>query len=844
MLTAPTCRQIWRLCIATLLSFCISSPAHASVHLFETASFLGEDADDELITSCSHLGDVNGDGYDDFLFGAPHHEEGATAYAGKAYLVFGRETGWSLDVSAEWADASFLGRSYDWLGLVVPSSGGDLDGDNLNDIVFGAPIADIWNDEGRVYLFFGKTAGWQPDTWVWDADASFVGHWTNEHAGWAVSIGDVDGSGIDDLLIGAIRTPERGAVYVVSGRQSGWGTDVSVNTADAVFVGENPGDMAYRVSSGGDANGDGVEDLLVGADANAYNGVYAGKTYWIPGVQGGWPVDDHLGHAHLAPGSFYGEQSYNYSGRSSAFVEDVNGDGLDDIVIGAPGNDDAGASAGKAYLIFGRTSGWPQNQNLVYADASFIGEDPDDLAGHFVAGLGDVNGDGLGDLAVSSTGSLFTTTEAGRTYVILGSHSGWTTNLWLGAADGAFSGEAIGDHAGNGIGSAGDMNGDGLSDLLLSAPGNSQSAEEAGKVYLVLGGDCFGDADGDEYGTCDDCDDSNPTIYPGAPEQCNGVDDDCDGVTTDEDIDEDGDGFTPCEGDCNDLNEWGYPGAPELCNGLDDDCDGVSWDELADEDGDGFSICDDDCDDTDAFLTPEDADGDGYSSCTGDCDDTDPMVNSHAPEICNDVDDDCDGATTDEDIDEDGDGFTPCEGDCDDTNLWIHTGATEICSGADTNCDGLIDNIDEDGDGHSACLDDCDDTEDSVYGGAAEVCDGLDNDCDGIVSYDELDHDQDGFRPCNGDCDDFFGSVYPGHPEWCTDNLDNDCDGLVDLEDEDCIESDDDSAEDDDTADDDTSTDEPDPADDCQCRVTGRRTVATDVAVLLTFVWFLRRWGR
>jgi len=350
------------------------------------------------------------------------------------------------------------------------------------------------------------------------------------------------------------------------------------------------------------------------------------------------------------------------------------------------------------------------------------------------------------------------------------------------------------------------------------------------------------DADGDSYGNASfpvvacaapdgyvadgtDCNDASVFVHPGAAEQCNHLDDDCD-ADVDEGLatlewypDADGDGYgdttsipvedclvlpgyVPDDSDCNDLHPAINPDADEACDGVDNDCDGAI------DEGDAV----------DGHTWYEDADGDGHGdpgsvteACTpppgfvgndDDCDDSDGDVNPDQDEICNGIDDDCDGVADGPGADDaeawypdgDGDGYgaegAPPEiscvappghvalpGDCDDGDPDIHPGADEICNGIDDDCDPSTDEAaDDDGDGWSACDGDCDDGEVAIYPGAEEICDGLDNDCDPSTDED-ADTDGDVFTICDGDCDDADPDVNPAHPEIC-DGLDNDCSGL------------------------------------------------------------------
>jgi len=337
----------------------------------------------------------------------------------------------------------------------------------------------------------------------------------------------------------------------------------------------------------------------------------------------------------------------------------------------------------------------------------------------------------------------------------------------------------------------------------------------------------YADGDGDGYGDPDttaasceapseawvlvtgDCDDGDADTHEGGTEVCGGADEDCDGLTDDDDPtvsdpstwaqDYDGDGYggtvtvEACEApsgyladqtDCDDGEASTYPGATELCDGVDQDCDGT-----ADNDATGGSTWYDDTD-GDGFGDPAAAtvsceQPSGTVADDSDCDDADAAVNPDAAEVCNDVDDDCNGWTDADDpgvtdavtfyADSDGDGHgvstyttEACEApsgyvdnadDCDDLDAAVSPDAAEVCNGLDDDCSGAADDDDpgltdpttfygdDDGDGYGETTDtatgceapsgyvespdDCDDTDTSIHPGAAEQCDSTDHDCDG-----------------------------------------------------------------------------------------------------------------
>ncbi len=262
--------------------------------------------------------------------------------------------------------------------------------------------------------------------------------------------------------------------------------DTSLSYVSASFIGENVYDYAgWSVASAGDVNGDGINDIIIGADSNDEGGSGAGQTYLIFGKPSGWTMDTAIS---AASASFIGENAGDNSGRSVASAGDVNGDGLDDLLIGAMYYDDgSNSSAGKTYLLLGKTTGWASDTNLLTADASFIGEAGGDCSGVWVAPAGDVNNDGLDDFLIGAYLNDTNGTNAGKVYLIFGKETGWTSNVNLSAADASFVGQAAGDGAGKAVSSAGDVNGDGFSDIIIGATGNDEYAGNAGQTYLILG---------------------------------------------------------------------------------------------------------------------------------------------------------------------------------------------------------------------------------------------------------------------------------------------------------------------------------------------------------------------
>jgi hypothetical protein len=262
--------------------------------------------------------------------------------------------------------------------------------------------------------------------------------------------------------------------------------DTNLRFSHASFWGEDSDDSSgYSVAGAGDVNGDGYDDILIGAYTDEEGGGYgAGQTYLIFGKASGWAMDTNLSSASA---SFGGEDSDDYSGNSVAGAGDVNRDGYDDILIGAPNDEEGGVSAGQTYLIFGKASGWAMDTPLSLASASFRGEDSNDLGGSSVAGAGDVNRDGYDDILIGAYLDEEGGVSAGQTYLIFGKASGWAMDTSLSLASASFRGEDSNDDSGYSVAGAGDVNGDGYDDILIGAYTDEEGGTSAGQTYLIFG---------------------------------------------------------------------------------------------------------------------------------------------------------------------------------------------------------------------------------------------------------------------------------------------------------------------------------------------------------------------
>ncbi len=394
-----------------------------------------------------------------------------------------------------------------WAG-VSASLAGDINGDGYDDIVIGANITSpISFQDGTVYVIFGSASGFPAEielssldgTNGFRIDAILAG----ENLGVSVATaGDFNGDGIDDLIIGASHASrngsQSGSAYVVYG-QSTFSASFDLSTLDGTngfrFDGAAIGDRTgFSVNTAGDINGDGLADVLIGT-TKADDGVLidAGRTYVIYGSTSAMTSVIEVGdlngtNGFILTGAAAGERA----GFSVSSAGDVNGDGYDDIRIGAPGLDSS--DAGQTYIVFGQSGSYGTELNLGDLDGTngfvILGDLAQSFLGYSGSGIGDFNGDGFDDILVSAPASNLGS-EAGAAYVIYGHGGSFSASISIADLDGsngfAILGDAAGDLAGFNVSGVGDVNGDGLDDLLVGVPQASGGGYEQGESYLLFG---------------------------------------------------------------------------------------------------------------------------------------------------------------------------------------------------------------------------------------------------------------------------------------------------------------------------------------------------------------------
>ena len=476
-------------------------------------------SDDNLGYSVSSADDINGDGIGDIVIGSPLSDPNNQSNAGKTYVVFGKTDSFNqtIDISSLNGTNGFVingAKAGDESGRSV-SNIGDINGDGVDDLAIGAP-GGIGNSLGSAYVIFGsKESNYFSNpielSNLGSKGFEIQGSGFTSNAGWAISAaGDINGDGIKDLLIGATNPGDNGSEtigesYVIFGKENFDSTlnldEQNFGLNDGLIIysynQDNPSDdnnsLGYSVSDAGDINGDGIDDLIIGAPYADPNGNNSGSSYVIYGRSEDNPFTDDINLFELDrnDGLIINGKNGDKSGFSVSKAGDINGDGIGDLIIGAKdGNPDNKESAGRSYVVFG-SEDFDSSINLSDLDGSngfaINGISAGDNSGWSVGALGDINGDGIDDIIVGANNANST---AGQSYVIYGNDTGFDSTFELSSLespdsqngfiiDGAF----IGDNLGHSVRGAGDVNGDGVNDLIIGAPfANSK----AGAAYVLF----------------------------------------------------------------------------------------------------------------------------------------------------------------------------------------------------------------------------------------------------------------------------------------------------------------------------------------------------------------------
>ncbi|MCX5752115.1 MAG: FG-GAP-like repeat-containing protein [Candidatus Krumholzibacteria bacterium] len=411
-------------------------------------------------------GDVNGDGYEDIIIGANKYDD-TVMDEGRVYVYYGGPLG--PEISPSWmAEGNQWGACF---GISVAGIG-DVNGDEYDDVIIGAHgynKSAAETNTGRAFVYLGSEEG-LADTPCWTADGDQI----DCYLGFSVAgAGDVNGDGYDDIIIGAPGYDDakggEGRAYVYYGGVSG----PSATPSWVGIIDQERAHFGRSVAGAGDVNKDGYDDVIVGGFMDEDNLIDQGTAYVFLGSDTGvvdtpcWTADD--------------EQVDTGFGLSVAGAGDVNGDGYDDVIVGAYAYDNGEFNEGTAYVFYGSDSGTVDT-------CSWMAESDQESAwfGFSVAGVGDVTCDGYDDVMVGAYGYDNGQSNEGRAYIYCGGLAGLSaTPIWTTESNQNYA------RLGVSVAAAGDVNRDGYGEVIIGALDYSDQEVHEGKAYVYSFCDCI-----------------------------------------------------------------------------------------------------------------------------------------------------------------------------------------------------------------------------------------------------------------------------------------------------------------------------------------------------------------
>jgi len=430
--------------LKTTMGVTIQAPSKQTMDNTPDLIFQGQQPNGDFGWKLSSAGDVNKDGFDDVLITAERNNTGGE-HNGRAFIYFGKQ---SIDNTAS---VELSGSGCGGYFGVSCSGAGDVNGDGYSDVLVGESHNDTkFTQAGCVYLFHGNT------TMDNVSDMAFIGDYEGARLGQSVSIaGDVNKDGCDEVILGSYWADANGLRSGYAVLYSGNGTRI------ADFPGEAPDDKCGRVANAGDVNGDGFDDVIVGAFGNNAGGIDAGRAY----IYYGGKQMDNLSDVVITGGAAGDNWGAVVSG-----LGDVNGDGYDDVIV-------TGYTHTNFVSIY--YGGQQMDGN---ADVTIHSPITGDCIGYSAAGAGDVNGDGYSDIIVGAPDATFDGVKTGGAYVYFGGNTINTT------PDLILHGKGPKDYFGDAVACAGDVNSDGYDDVIVGAPNNKTYGAWSGCAYLFFGG--------------------------------------------------------------------------------------------------------------------------------------------------------------------------------------------------------------------------------------------------------------------------------------------------------------------------------------------------------------------